>query len=177
MKKILALSASLLFSSAYAVETKVETNNMMQPPKPLQNKIYDAMVGTWQGENDMMGIKMHETIKIHWALNHQYLIMELKASSNQPEISYEGMGVFGVTSTGQGKAQWFDSWGADSAAVGTGTFGDNKFVLADGNERFKETRTFEMKGKQMVMHAKGTMTMPDGKTMDFDETVTYKKVS
>ena len=29
----------------------------------------------------------------------------------------------------------------------------------------------------MVMHAKGTMTMPDGKTMDFDETVTYKKVS
>ncbi|MCP0913327.1 MULTISPECIES: hypothetical protein [Legionella] len=178
MKKILAISIALLASSAYAAETASNESQMMQPPKPVENKVYDQMVGIWRGESNMMGMKMQETMKIRWALNHQYLILELNTKGdNRADVQYEGKGVFGLTANGQAKTWWFDSWGADNAATGTGTFSDNKLELTDGNDRFNETRTFEIKGNEMIMHAKGSMTMPNGKKMDFDQTVTYKKIS
>jgi hypothetical protein len=46
--------------------------------------------------------------------------------------------------------------------------------LSDSNATSSETRTFTIKGRTMVMHAKGTITM-DGKEIPFDNTTTYKR--
>ena len=160
---------------AHAESTDKTQETAMTPPKPAQNKVYDALAGTWQGTSDMHGKKMHEVMKARWALNHQYLILEVKGTSvDNPKMKYEGMGIFGLDKDGNARTFWFDSWGGDAAATGTGTFGDNKLELSDSNAQFKETRTLEVKGKEMVMHAKGTMTR-DGKEMPFEVTTVYKK--
>jgi hypothetical protein len=144
-------------------------------PKPLDNKVYDAMVGTWLAQSDMMGMKMNQEVVMHWGLGHQFLMMEMTATGvNDPKISYSGLGMFGADEKGNLKAWWFDNWGASAMSTGTGAFGDNKITVNDGNEMFKETRTFEVKGDQLVMSAKGTMTY-NGKETPFEETATYKR--
>lgn len=148
----------------------------MQVPKPIDNKVYDAMVGTWVGESDMMRGKMHDVLKIRWDVNHQFLVMDLKAEDiKQPNKKYEGMGVFGIDATGNAKTWWFDSWGADAVATGTGTFeNNNKLTLTDSKPTFSETRIFEVNGNTMIMTATGNMVM-DGKTVPFQQKVIYKK--
>lgn len=166
-----ALAAlSVVAFTAYA-----DTGANMAPPKPLENKVFDGMVGTWTGTSDMMGTKMHDVLHVNWSLNHQFLIMKLMATNIQsPKSQYEGMGVFGIDAQGNAQSWWFDSWGANSVTTGTGTFTGNTFTLNDSNAMFKETRSFEVNGKEMVMHAKGTMTW-EGKPSSFDTTTTYHK--
>jgi hypothetical protein len=151
-----------------------DTSNTMQAPKPVENKVLDAMVGTWTGESNMMGTKMQDELNIRWALNHQFLILDLKTTDPKTSTSYEGMGVFGVDAKGKAKTWWFDSWGAEATSKGTGEFSENKLVMHDGNAMFKEVRSFEIKDNQMTMHAKGTM-MWQGKNTPFDMTTVYTK--
>src|SRR5512146_3040393 len=76
----------------------------MAPPKPLDNKVYESMVGQWIGESDMMGMKMKQDVNIHWDLNHQYIFMELKAvGTTAPNTAYSGLGIFGVDKDGKSK--------------------------------------------------------------------------
>jgi hypothetical protein len=183
---MIALAAvSAVAFTAYADTTTTTTTTEtataqattnMAPPKALENKVFNGMVGTWKGESDMMGTKMHDVLRVKWALNHQFLIMQLTATGvQQPKNQYEGMGVFGVDAQDNAQTWWFDSWGANSVSTGTGTFGDNILTLNDSNAMFKETRSFEIKGNnEMVMHAQGTMTW-EGKPSSFDTTTVYKK--
>jgi hypothetical protein len=165
-----------VFATANAADkNSTETTATMQPPKPLENKVFDAMVGTWQGKSNMNGKEMQELVKMHWALNHQFLVMEVKATGiDDPKMKYEGMGMFGIDAQGKAKTYWFDGWGVDHVSTGSGVFSDNKLDLTDGNANFKETRSFEINGRKMVMHAKGTMTW-QGKETSFDQTTVYKK--
>lgn len=179
MFKLKSALIPILFCGVVLVANAGTTNNTqeaaMTPPKPTENKVYDALVGTWQGTSEMMGKKMHEVMKARWALNHQYLILEVKGTSvDHPKMKYEGMGIFGIDKDGKAKTFWFDNWGADAAATGTGTFSDNKLELTDSNAKFKETRTLEVKGKELVMHAKGTSSW-EGKETPFEVTTVYKK--
>ncbi|HVE43593.1 MAG TPA: hypothetical protein VNC84_00445 [Gammaproteobacteria bacterium] len=169
---ISALTGAALLSAAYAC-----ADDAMTPPKPIKNSMYDAMVGTWQGESDMMGQKMRDALKISWGLNHQFLIVDLHAvNASGPKMAYDGKGIFGLTAKGDVKSWWFDSWGADSVSIGTGTVSDNKLELEDSNAMFKEKRTFtiDKDKKEMIMEAKGTMTI-DGKETPFEQKVIYKK--
>jgi len=179
--KSLVVCAVTLFAVVCSVQaqnnnTKTDVSaHTMMPPPPVQNSVFDAMVGSWSGESEMMGSKKHDEVNIDWALNHQYIIMKLMATDvNQPNIKYEGMGVLGVSKNGKVKNWWFDSWGADAMSTGMGVFGDNKLTLIDGNSMFHEIRTFEIKGNEMTMHAKGTMVQ-NGKKMPFDVTTVYTK--
>lgn len=174
---LILLSTVMLTATAATPPGKdaASDNNAMNMPKPVENKVYDGMVGTWEGTSEMMGKKMHEVMKAHWSLNHQFLMVEVKATpADHPKAKYEGLGLFGVDKDGKAKTFWFDSWGAESSATGSGTFSDNKFEMTDSNAMFKETRSFELKGKELVMRAKGTF-MKDGKEEPFDVTTVYKK--
>jgi len=145
------------------------------PPKPLENKVYDAMTGSWTSDDKMMGMPMHQEVNIHWALNHQYIIMELNAvGKDNPAVKYTGMGVFGVDEKGNAKTWWFDDWGAGAMTSGSGTFSVNMFTMTDGNAMFNETRTFDVKNNQLIMHAKGTMKAND-KDIPFEEINTFTK--
>lgn len=145
------------------------------PPKPLENKVYDAMLGSWTSDDKMMGMAMHQEVNVRWALNHQYIIMDLTATGkDNPSIKYTGMGVFGADEKGGAKTWWFDDWGAAAMTSGLGTFSDNLLTITDGNSMFNETRTFDVKGSQLIMHAKGTMKAND-KDIPFEEINTYSK--
>jgi hypothetical protein len=166
---VIGLFFSLVFGNAYA------NNPSMTSPQPLNNKIFNSMIGTWQGQSDMMGTKMNDTLNIQWSLNHQFITMQLAAQGiQQPQNTYEGMGIFGIDSKGAPKTWWFDSWGASAAATGTGKFSGNKLILADSNAMFNEIRTFDINGDKMIMTAKGTMMM-DGKKTPFDQQVVYTR--
>lgn len=165
-----SIAVSFLFAG-----TKLFSQDNMTPPKPLDNKVYDGMTGDWTANSDMMGMKMKEEVNIKWALNHQYIIMSLTAVSvDNPNIKYSGMGVFGADAKGNVKGWWFDDWGASAMSTGSGTFGDNKFEITDGNEMFKETRSFEVSADQIIMKAKGTYNM-NGKDVPFDESTIYSR--
>lgn len=174
-----ALALTVNAQTDTSITTTTTTTDMsatrMAPPPPVNNKVYDAMVGTWRGESNMMGTKMNDVLTIGWQLNHQFIIMELEATNkNNPSEKYEGMGVMGVDAQGNAKTWWFDSWGAESVSTGTGQFSDNMLTMTDSNSKFNETRTFKINGNQMTMHAKGTMTM-NGKQQAFDMTTIYRK--
>jgi hypothetical protein len=169
IKLIICFLASFSFLSA-----KLAAQDMA-PPKPLDNKVYEAMTGNWSGDSQMMGMTMHQEVKTYWAMNHQYIIMELVATAkDNPAIKYTGTGVFGVDASGNAKTWWFDDWGASAMSVGSGTFSDNTLTMTDGNEMFKESRTFTVKGSQLTMSAKGSMKM-NGADVPFDETSTFTK--
>ncbi len=157
------------------ISLKTYSQDEMAPPKPVDNKVYDAMCGEWTGESDMMGMKMKQDVNIHWDLDHQFIFMEVKAVGiTNPNVKYSGLGIFGIGKDGNAKGWWFDNWGAAYVSYGDGTFEENKFIVKDGNEMFSETRTFVVNGNEMTMSAKGTMKM-GGQEMPYDESVVYKK--
>ncbi len=161
------LAGTLLSAKLYSQD--------MAPPKPLDNKVYEAMTGNWSGDSQMMGMMMHQEVKTYWAMNHQYIIMELVSTAkDNPAIKYTGTGVYGVDASGNAKVWWFDDWGATAMSTGSGTFTDNTLTVTDGNDMFKETRIFNVKGSQIVMSAKGSMKL-NGADMPFEETTTFTK--
>lgn len=175
LKKYSAIPILYLFVIFVFVNNSFGQDNMA-PPKPLDNKVYDAMTGSWTGESDMMGMKMVQDVNIRWALNHQYIILDLTAAGkDNPQMKYNGMGIFGVDEKGNSKSWWFDDWGAAAMSPGSGTFvGDNKLDMTGGNAMFKEHRTFEITGNEMKMWAKGSMNV-GGKDIPFEETTTFRK--
>jgi hypothetical protein len=155
---------------------KAYSQDNMMPPKPVDNKVYDAMVGNWSGESDMMGMKMTEDLKIYWTLNHQFIIAELKAQAkDNANMTYSGMGVYGVDNSGNAKMWWFDDWGADAMATGTGTFSDMKLSSKSSNPMYTDERTFELKDGNMVSNWTSTMMGKDGKEIKMNGTTVYKK--
>ncbi len=168
-----------LFIAVFAVLSfisfKAYSQDDMAPPKPVDNKVYESMCGTWTGESDMMGMKMNQEVKIYWALDHQFIYMELKAvGTTNPNMTYSGLGVFGVDKDGKAKGWWFDNWGAAAMSSGDGTFEGNKLIFNDGNSMFTETRTFDVNGNELTMSSKGTMKM-NGQEMPFEEKTVYTK--
>lgn len=175
-KYVSAILICIFSFTAYAKNAEVAANAMV-PPQPLNNPVYENMVGTWSGESDMMGEKTKDTVKISWTLNHQFILLELKSQGiNNSKLQYEGMGIFGVDEKGQAKTWWYDSWGASAIATGSGRFEGNSLVIKDSNGMFKEVRTFNVNGNEMSMTAKGSMKT-NGKDQPFEQKVLYKKVS
>jgi len=173
------MSASKIFTFCLVLTAIVSVNifsqDQFQPPKPLDNKVYESMIGSWEGESIMMGTPTRQEVTIEWILNKQFIQMHVKGYNKQSgEMAYEGMGLFGVDAKGDAMGWWFDNWGASAMSTGTGTFKDNMLDFKDANAMFKENRTFETKGSELIMKAKGSYTMK-GQEIPFDESTTYKK--
>lgn len=164
-----------LFVLGCILSGRIYAQDNMTPPKPLDNKVYEAMTGSWTSDDPMMGMSMHQEVNIHWALNHQYIIMEMTATGkDNPGVKYNGMGIFGVDEKGNPKSWWFDDWGASAMSSGGGTFGNNMFTINDANAMFSETRSFEIKDGKILMKAKGSMKI-NGQETPFEESMTYSK--
>ena len=123
----------LLFFVFIAV-SGVFAQDMSKPPAPVENAVFDAMIGTWTGESEMMGMKMTETLTFNWDLNHQFVIMKLTGVGADPSMSYSGMGIYGVNSSGASKTWWFDDWGMDRNMEGTGTFSGMTYRMVGESE-------------------------------------------
>jgi hypothetical protein len=174
---ILIMLCGFAFTASAAKNEVPES--FLTPPKPVESKFYDAVVGTWEGSTTIFGKKMHETLKAHWGLNHQFLIVDLKATGVGHKLQYEGIGYFGVDAQGKAKTLWLDIWGADAIGTGSGnmsmSMSESKLEIDDNNSRFKTKRTIELKGKDIVMNVTGTLTTPEGKEVPFNDTATYTR--
>lgn len=155
MKSVIKLSV-LVFFILCAMRSFAQD---MTPPKPAENKVLDAMIGTWTGEGDMMGMKFDETMNFSWNLNHQFVFLNLKSVvKDNPAMTYGGLAIIGVNPDGTAKVWWFDDWGTGGTGSGTGTFGDMKLTSNTSNEMYKDTHTFEVVGDELTMTWESVMT-------------------
>jgi hypothetical protein len=150
----------------------------MSAPKPVENKVLEAMTGDWTGVGDMMGMKWNETLKIEWILNHQFIKMDMTMTAEgKPEMKYSGTGIYGVGAKGECLGWWFDDWGATAVASGTGEFDYNKMSMHifSKNLMYSDDRTVYFEGANMIMKAISTMTGPDGKEIKTEDKTVYTK--
>lgn len=150
----------------------------MMPPKPLENKVFEAMVGEWTGVGDIMGMKWNETLKIEWMLNHQFIKMEMNmVADGKPEMKYSGMGIYGVGMKGEGLGWWFDDWGAIGVATGSGQFDLDKMSLniVTKNTMYTDDRTIYFEGGKMYMKAVSISKDPGGKEIKTEDKAEYTK--
>jgi hypothetical protein len=162
---------SLLFVFAVSGFVNAQDDSWL-PPKPMQNAIYEAMVGEWTGESDMGGMKMQEEMKIYWTLNRQFLITEFKGTN--PHFSFTGMAIMGVDSKGNPVSWWFDDWGADAVMQGSGSFIDGGLTITSTGKTMKDTRTYTMKDGKMIMVYDSQMEM-NGQPMNMKGETVYTK--
>lgn len=150
--------------------------DMSKPPAPVQNEVFDAMIGTWTGESEMMGMKMTETLNFSWDMNHQYVIMKLSGvGSDDPSMTYSGMAIMGVNDAGASKTWWFDDWGMDRTMQGTGTFSGMTYRMYGKNDAYTDDRTISWNDQgQMVMTWKGDVHVP-GFEMSMNGVTVYTK--
>ena len=172
------MKLKILFTLAIftLIGVRVNAQDDMTPPKPVENKTLDAMIGNWAGEADMMGMKFNEEVKAYWSLNHQYVIMETKdVVKDNPNMTYGGMMILGFDKSGNVKVWWFDDWGADAMATGTGSTVENKLTMNSTNPMYTDDRTFEMKDGNLVCSWSSSMMGKDAKEMKMNGTTTYSK--
>lgn len=170
MKKLTFLLFFVLFS------TGVFAQDMSKPPAPVENAVFDAMIGTWTGESEMMGMKMKETITFNWDLNHQFVIMKLTGTGDDPSMNYSGMGIYSVNTAGVSKTWWFDDWGMDRTMEGTGTFNGMTYRMVSESEAYSDDRTISWNDNgQMIMTWKGDVHVPGFEMSMNGETVYTKK--
>lgn len=159
-----------------ALGFRTYSQDEMMPPKPVDNKVYEAMVGDWTGESDMMGMKFNDEVKNYWSMNHQYIIMEVnQVSKDNPNMKYSGMGIMGIDKDGNPVMWWFDDWGASAMMSGSGTFDGMKCHMISTNAMGKDDRTVSFKEGNMVMSWVETMKGKDGKEMTMNGETVYKK--
>jgi hypothetical protein len=150
----------------------------MMPPKPLENKVLEAMTGEWTGVGESMGMKWNESLKIEWMLNHQFIKMQMTMyAEGKPEMKYSGTGIYGVGTKGECLGWWFDDWGANAVSTGTGEFDFDKMSLhmVSKNSMYIDDRTIYFENEKMFMKAVSTMKMPDGKETKAEEKTEYTK--
>lgn len=148
--------------------------DMWTPPKPLDNKMFESMVGTWEGETEMMGKKTNEVIKVYWGPNKQFLFIDLTSTSADGKDKYNGFGIYGINKEGKIVAWWFDDWGTDWMSYGTGTQDGMKTHIISENPMYKDDRITEVKGDEMTMTAVSTW-MQNGQEMKIDSKTVYKR--
>ena len=164
---IAALFAAMSFSNLFSQD--------MQPPKPVENKTFDAMVGDWSGEMQSMGMTYKTDFSVRWALNHQFIIIDLKGENkDNANMKYSGHGIYGFDDKGSIKSWWFDDWGFYGTSTGSGTVSGSKFDVSSANDFYSETRSFDVNGNDAKMNAKGTYVM-NGQKVPFEETGTYHR--
>jgi hypothetical protein len=174
MKQQIFFIITLIFFAVISLKTYSQDD--MAPPKPVDNKVMDAMVGDWTGESTMMGMKFTDDMKSYWAMNHQYIIMEsAMTSKDNPKTKYSGMGILGLDKDGNPVMWWFDDWGASAMMSGSGTFDGMKCHMISTNAMGKDDRTISFKEGNLVMNWEETMKAKDGKDMTMSGETVYKK--
>jgi hypothetical protein len=168
----------VLFSIFMLVFFSVKSfsQDSMQLPKPLDVKVFDAMIGQWEGTNQMMGMMFNQKAKVYWILNKQFLAMEVEnISVDKPDMKYSGIGYFSVDKDGKVKSWWFDDWGAEMTMSGAGIISDMKFTsVSSGPMNMKDDRAFEVKGDELIMTATSTWN-ENGKEQKSEGREVFKK--
>ena len=68
-----------------------------QAPPQWKDTFVDHLVGTWKVEGTLVGQQAHHTVTAEWVLNHQFLRLEEKTSTDAPktESQYDAVWFLG----------------------------------------------------------------------------------
>lgn len=74
-----------------------------QAPEAWHDDFVDHMAGTWKIEGEVMGRPAHHEVQAEWVLNHQFLRLHEKTSSDAPaaESRYEATWFLGYDSVSE----------------------------------------------------------------------------
>lgn len=171
------MKKSLIFAFIISIVycANIFAQDMFMPPKPIDNKVMESMIGSWEGESDMMGMKMKDNVKIYWGLSKHFMIMEVTSTSPDGKgMNYNGIAIYGLDKDGNIKAWWFDDWGAEGIMNGTGKFDGNKMNVVSKNEMYSDDRTTEVNGDEMTMNAISTWK-ENGAEKKMEQKTIYKR--
>jgi len=171
MKAFLCLRFVLLVFFGVFLTSAVNSQGMKKPD-PVKNATFDLLMGTWVADPyEMMGEKWNETAN-HYIKFGQYMVVDITGSGDKGN-SYNGM-VFVKPGLGDSWTGYsFDDWG--TVTIFTGTASGNKISMTGKSDMGTETRNIEINGNTMVHKVSMTMKGPDGKDMNFNQTITYHK--
>lgn len=207
MKKLLivclvilqALSFSLIAQEKVKMKAAVKAGDKaemagempeMTPPKSLQSKWNDWMVGEWEGYTESPMGKSKDWMKVQYTLDNQYVKIHVKSKSVEMdeeamkgwqeqmnlsdeqmeammEKTYEGMGLTTLDpKTGKEVGWWFDNWRSHSTGTGE-MVSENKASMRWEGTMGVETRTIEKIGENkmvMTIVSSGPMGEWEGKS-------------
>lgn len=143
-------------------------------PAPVQNSFFDNIVGNFKGEETRNGKQISNTVNIRWGINHQYLLIDLKAvNKNDPKDSYEATGIWAVDEHGNVSTWWFDIYGVNNVSFGKGKIEGNKITVNDKSNSSSSTWTLELKEGVARMTSSGKYKTPDGSEIPFSSDASF----
>ena len=137
-------------------------------PEPVENSFFDNFVGNFKGDEIRDGKQISNSVDIRWGINHQFLIIDLKAvNKNDPDDSYEASGIWAVDKDGNVTSWWFDIYGLQHVSLGKGKIEGNKITVDDKSNLSSSTWTIELEEGGARMKTIGKYKIPDGSEMPF----------
>lgn len=147
----------------------------MQPPPPIDNKFFDASVGSWVSDPyEMMGMKWTDEANVEWALNKHFLVLKVTSKSDK-NMAYEQIGYMSADKDGNVKMWFFDTWGMDAVTEFTGKTDGLTCTIDGGNKFMKNSGKITINGADMTQEMKYTMPGEGGKETSGELKVIYKK--
>lgn len=144
------------------------------PPAPLQEDLYDWMIGEWEGTTESTMGKAVDEMKVDWDLEHQFVDFHYKQKQGDGATAmvYKGRGMMTVhPQTKEYVGYWFGSF--RDISTGKGARVGDKITMTWEGGASPTTRTIEkVAGDKLVMTFKGIG--PDGKEMSGTTTLTRK---
>ncbi len=137
-------------------------------PEPAQNSFFDELVGSFIGDEIRDGKQVSNTVDIKWGINHQFLMINLKAvNKNDPGDSYEASGIWAVDKDGNVTTWWFDIFGLQNVSIGKGKIEGNKITVDDKSNASSSTWTLEFESNGARMKSNGKYKTPNGSEIPF----------
>jgi hypothetical protein len=118
------------------------------PKRIFRDALLDNLAGHWNLTRKIRGKEVHNTVRVEWVLNHQFLQIHMKDAARPP--AYEALVLIGyIHADNKYVAHWCDTYGGKFSAVGhgrrTASAIEFKFQYPDGP--FYNTFTWDPKAK------------------------------
>jgi hypothetical protein len=173
MKTIFSCKLVLLFACLFILASRVNAQDDMGKPAPIDNETMKMLVGTWKSDPyDFMGAKWTETAVHSMKLNGQYMYIELSAVSDKSQTK-NAIIYIAVNKDGSWKGWGLNEWGYTSTMTATAN-GNKISATTQSGDWGSEIREIEINGNTMV-HNINWNIKKDGKDMAIKQTVTYHK--
>ncbi len=173
MKTIFPLKFILLFAALIVLSSRVNAQDNMGKPAPINNETMNMLLGTWVSDPyDFMDAKWTETAVHTMKLNGQCLYIELSSVSDRSQTK-NAIIYITIDKDGTWKGWGCNEWGYTSTMTGKATGNKisettHSYVWGD------ELREVEINGNTMT-HTISWAIHKDGKDMPIKQVITYHK--
>jgi hypothetical protein len=146
------MTAALLIGCLLAMPARAD--EPVDGPKTIfRDDLMDKLVGEWKLTRSIRGLRVENTVKSEWVLNHQFLKIHMK-DVKEP-ASYEAIVFVGYShADSEYICHWLDVFGGKFSAMGKGKRkGDSiEFIFNYDDGPFRNTFTWNAADKGWNFH-------------------------